>query len=614
MKRKAILIGAICAIGFASAQEDAQNLETILLSGKVLSTPYSKVVENVIVIGKEQIKNSPATSIEDLLQQFSGIDVRRRGANGVQSDVSIRGGSFEQVLVLINGVRLNDAQTGHNTMNIPVDLSSVDRIEVFKGPAARKFGNNAYAGVINIITNTSAQETVKISASGGDFSTIGLGLGATFGSEKVQNMIQLGSHSSEGYRYNTDYTIKSAFYQSKILLGGGNLNLQGGFIGKKFGANGFYSSPNLKDQYEETQASIASISYDKKWEQLAFNVGAFWRRGQDMYMLNRANPARYRNISIGNNFGVNANVAYTWSLGTTQVGASVRKEFLSSNNATTIYTTDISIGKKERLITEGFVEHQFSFFDKALTVIPGTSWANISGVGQFFYPGVDVGYSFARGHKIYGNFAKVNRIPSFFDMYYFSPTEQGNANLRPESALSYEAGYQYLKNNFELKASYFARNSKNGIDWVRDNSAEAWRSKNISNIHTQGIDAFVGYRHKGLLHHISLGYTYIDAKLDAKAPFSKYLQAEHFRHQLVAKLDSKIGKYFSTQFAYRYQERIFGYSYHLLDGRLSFKQNDLEVYALINNITNRKYVEAFGVEMPSRWFHIGFNYTIPFVQ
>jgi iron complex outermembrane receptor protein len=80
------------------------------------------------------------------------MDIRRRGANGVQSDVSFRGSSFEQVLLLINGIRMNDSQTGHNSLNLPVDLGDVERIEVIKGPAARRFGQNAYAGAINIIT------------------------------------------------------------------------------------------------------------------------------------------------------------------------------------------------------------------------------------------------------------------------------------------------------------------------------------------------------------------------------------------------------------------------------------------------------------------------------
>jgi iron complex outermembrane receptor protein len=148
-------IGSLFLIGsvfFVKAQEKTSDIETIEIQGKFISTPYKSANQNITVITKEEIANSPAKSIDEVLQQVAGMDIRRRGANGVQSDVSFRGSSFEQVLLLINGIRMNDSQTGHNSLNLPVDLGDVERIEVIKGPAARRFGQNAYAGAINIIT------------------------------------------------------------------------------------------------------------------------------------------------------------------------------------------------------------------------------------------------------------------------------------------------------------------------------------------------------------------------------------------------------------------------------------------------------------------------------
>lgn len=609
MNRKLWTVGLLLSVGMAFAQSSENEIEEVTITGKILSTPYSKAVENIIVIDKKQIQSSPATSIEDLLQQFSGIDIRRRGANGVQSDVSIRGGSFEQVLVLINGVRINDAQTGHNTMNIPVDLGNVEKIEVIKGPAARKFGNNAFSGVINIITKASAKEIVKISANGGDFTTYGLGLSATFGSEKVQNLFQINTQHSEGYRHNTDYDIRNAFYQSKWNVGKGNLNIQAGFVEKKFGANGFYASPKATEQYEETQASIVSVGYDAQWKNVALSTHAFWRRGQDMYTINRQKPEIYRNMSIGNNVGATINAAYTSSLGITEIGVAARKEYLNSNNANTFSPTNISIGERERFITEAFAEHKFSLFDDQLTIIPGISWASIHS-SHFFYPGIDVGYRFMDAHKIFGNVAKVNRVPSFFDLYYISGTELGNPNLLPENALSYELGYQYLRNKTEFKASYFVRDSKNGIDWVKENATDLWTAKNVGNLFTQGVDVELSQRFSGIAERFSVGYTYLDTQIQQDTNFSKYL-AEHFRHQVVATWEAKFGKYFSNQLTYRYQERIFGDSYQLLDTKFSFQKNHLTIYTLINNLTNVEYKEAFGVPMPRRWFHVGFSYQIP---
>lgn len=602
----------VSAILFLSTGVFAQEktLDSVAISGKILSTPYSKAVENVTVVTKAQIAQTPATAVEDLLQYYAGIDVRRRGPNGLQSDLSIRGGTFEQVLLLINGVRMNDAQTGHNTMNLPVNLNDIERIEVFKGPAARRYGSNAFSGVINIITRPAAQEQINISASGGDFSSWSLGTGGTFGKEGFQNLLQLNTAASEGYRYNTDFTVRNAFYHSRLKAGSGTFNVQAGYVEKKFGANGFYSSPTAIHQYEEMQASLVSAEYQNRHNRFFYNLNAYWRHGEDMYQLNRNNPGQYRNLSLGNNAGAAFSAGMVNSLGLAQLGVSARQEFLSSHNATTFSSKNWSIGHKNRTVIEAFAEQKINLLDQRLVFVPGISWANIAGE-NYFYPGIDAGFSFGKGHKIYGNVAKVNRVPSFFDLYYISSTELGNPDLVPESALAWEAGYQFLWKGTEIKASYFARDSKNGIDWVRNTLQEVWRSQNIGNLRTSGIDAEVRQLLPARLGRVSLGYTYLNIKIQQTAQYSKYL-AENFRHQLVAKWEATFGKRLMNTFSYRYQERVNNDSYVLLDEKLAYRFEGLTVYTLVNNLTNKAYREAFGVPMPRRWFHLGFEYHLPF--
>ena len=154
-----------------NAQEKEAEINEVTVQGKFLNLPLKKVNENITVITKKEIESSPAKSVEEILAQFTGFDIRRRGGNGVQADISLRGSSFEQVLILVNGIRMNDSQTGHNSMSIPFDLSSVERIEIVKGPASRRFGQNAYAGVVNIVTKPSSEDNVMISGEGGDYKT-----------------------------------------------------------------------------------------------------------------------------------------------------------------------------------------------------------------------------------------------------------------------------------------------------------------------------------------------------------------------------------------------------------------------------------------------------------
>ena len=593
------LILALSVLAFQKnlmAQDQARDIDEVNLQGRFLSTPYNHVNENVVVITKQQIQNSPATSIDELLQFHSGLDIKRRGSNGVQSDITIRGSSFEQVLVLVNGIRMNDSQTGHNTFNIPFDISSVERVEIIKGSSAKLYGQNVYAGVINIVTKTSSEEQVTIKAQGGDFKTYDLSASATFGSEKFTNLFSISNGASDGYRYNTDYQIRNFFYQNKLKLNEGSLSLQAGFSEKKFGANGFYASPTAINQYEETQASVVSLQYQQKFNNLSVNSSIYWRRGQDMYLYTRQNPAGYRNMHIGNNVGGTVNATYESSLGTTGIGVDYRKEYLVSSN----------LGDRNRDVTQVFFDHQFRFFNKKLEINPGASWANYSG-GNFFYPGMDVGFIFNPNHKVFGAISKGFRIPTFTDLYYTSPTEIGNPNLVPESAVSSELGYRFQNDKILAKISGFIRNTNNGIDWLKETPESPWKAENVGEINLKGFETefrhqlfpFLNYR---------LGYTYLDNQYKNEE-LSRYA-LQNLRHQLVAQLDVKFLKFFSNQLIYKYSERVNLGSYNIVDEQINFRYKDLNFYVLINNLTNTKYTETNLVPMPGRWFHLGFTYQI----
>jgi len=580
--------------GFAQNKEN--EIDEVNLQGRFLSIPYNEVNENVTVITKQQIQNSPATSIDELLQFHSGLDIKRRGSNGVQSDITIRGSSFEQVLILVNGIRMNDSQTGHNTFNLPFDISAVERIEVMKGSSAKLYGQNVYAGVINIVTKSSSEEQVTIKAQGGDFKTYDLSASATFGSEKFTNLFTISNGASDGCRFNTDYQIRNFFYQNKLKLNDGSLSLQAGFSEKKFGANGFYASPTAINQYEETQASVVSLQYEQRFDKLSVNSSVYWRRGQDMYLFIRQNPSYYRNMHIGNNVGGTVNATYESSLGTTGIGVDYRKEFLASSN----------LGDRERDVTQVFFDHQFKFFNQKLEVNPGASWANYSGQ-NFFYPGMDVGFIFNPNHKVFGAVSKGFRIPTFTDLYYVSPAEIGNPNLVPESAISSELGYRFQNEKILAKVSGFIRNTNNGIDWLKETPESPWKAENVGKIHLKGFETEFRHQLFSFLNY-RLGYTYLDNQYKNEE-LSRYA-LQNLRHQFVAQVDVRFLKYFSNQLIYKYSERVNLGSYNIIDEQINFRYKDLNFYVLINNMTNAKYVETNLVPMPGRWFHIGFTYQI----
>ena len=135
----------------ASTQVDLDEVEVTASRAPIALNQATKIVT---VIPAQEIAAAPVTSIQDLLEYAAGVDVRQRGEGGTQADISIRGGTFDQIAVLLNGINLSNPQTGHYSFDIPVNLSDIERIEVISGPSSRVFGASAFAGAINIITKS----------------------------------------------------------------------------------------------------------------------------------------------------------------------------------------------------------------------------------------------------------------------------------------------------------------------------------------------------------------------------------------------------------------------------------------------------------------------------
>ncbi|MBA5628956.1 TonB-dependent receptor [Moheibacter sp. BDHS18] len=594
-----LILGSLFQLGHA--QIDSITLEEVYLSDNRIALPLSQTDRSVSIITKEDIQLLPVNSIEELLSHQIGVDVRQRGTNGLQADVAIRGGSFEQTLIMINGVRMSDTQTGHHSMDIPVSLEAIERIEIVKGPASRRYGQNAYTGAINIITKTESTPSLQLGLEGGEFGTFGVNAGVQTGGTKFQQMFQGNYNQTDGYRHNTDSKKTNFWYQNELNLGKHSISLQGGFIEKRFGANGFYATPSATEQYEETQSSVVSLLGNFKFENLEISPSVYWRRHQDMYVFVREDPSIYRNMHIGNTAGATINTNYKSKLGITGFGVEGRREFLSSNN----------LGDWDRSTISLFLEHRISLLKGKLSITPGAMWADYSDFGSYFYPGIDVGYSFNPHHRIYGNIGKTYRTPTYTDLYYQDPVNEGNPDLKPEEALTYEIGYKFNHQYVTIEANVFRRENENLIDWVKENEDDKWKPYNLAEINTQGFELKAEHSfHNMILNKISLSYTYLDNELkDYGALLSRYT-LDNLKHQLSAKLNHNIIKNLSVEWVYRYNYRVALGDYHLLDSKLMYKTPKWEIFVQGNNLFNTNYTETNLIPMPGRWFSGGVQFSV----
>lgn len=582
-----------------NAQKDTIKLKEVAISSNRIIVPFSKISRTITLITSNDIVNSSATNVADLLQTVAGIDVRRRGIDGMQSDLYIRGGNFDQTLMLIDGVKMDDIQTGHHTMNAILSLDNIERIEIIKGPAARIYGQNAFTGAINIVTKKVVDNSFSIDLNYGSFYNKKV---ATTFSQKFDEGTILTSVSyqvSDGYRFNTDFENVSAFLKSDF----NNFNLTTSFTQRKFGANGFYASPDFKDQYEETQTSLIALSTSYAAKSITIKPRLYWRRNQDMYLFLRHNPSYFRNLHISNKLGAETNMVFNSKLGKTGIGIDVSRQFLASNN----------LGNHNRTAITGFFEQRFELFNENLDITPGIAISYYSDFDTKAFPGLDIGYQFSNKIKFYGNIGYTYRVPTFTDLFYVGPTTLGNSNLEAESALSEELGLKYITTNFKFNLAVFQRNSNNLIDWTKDNEEDKWETRNFSEVLTQGFEAEINYNFKlgKQQHKLNVGYSFIEDDIkEVNVQFTRY-SLNSIRHQLTSSVDFKLNSIFNQNISYRYIERTNGESYTVFDAKfLTTFKSGVEFSIIANNIFNAEYTETNLVPMPKGNVMLGFKYSV----
>ena len=243
IKKNSIIVVALLLASYTFSQEKIIKLDTVVISSSRIDLPFKENSRTILVITSKQIEQSAVTNIADLLQQVAGVDVRRRGVSGMQSDLYIRGGSFDQTLLLIDGIKVEDPQTGHHTMNMALPLDIIERVEIIKGAAARIFGQNAFTGAINIVTKKNASNVNAVGLQAGSF---GQKNGAITVGKDLKNssiIAHASLNSSDGYRHNTDFKNQNYFIKNTFNKNNTPINFIGYFTERNFGANGFYASP-----------------------------------------------------------------------------------------------------------------------------------------------------------------------------------------------------------------------------------------------------------------------------------------------------------------------------------------------------------------------------------
>ncbi|NCT09952.1 MAG: TonB-dependent receptor [Flavobacteriia bacterium] len=595
MKVKSFFAGFLLLSIISSQAQDENSkrdtLKEVIITSTRIELPFKKDSRTMIIINAEIIKNRAATNVADLLQQVAGVDIRRRGTGGAQADLYIRGGGFDQTLLLIDGIKMDDAQTGHHTLNAALPIEVIERIEIIKGSAARVFGQNAFSGAINIVTKKKLNAPISINAETGSFGQFNgsVTLGKEFSNSSL--IVHAGALTSDGYRNNSDYNNYNYFLKGVFNKNKQPIEMIATFFDKKFGAENFYTTNPTFNEYEETQNSLMGVSTTFQTEKFKIKPRVYWRRGQDIFLLRRNNPEFYRNLHITNKVGVETNASYTSNVGITGFGIDVSRVSISSNN----------LGEHHRMMANVFLEHRFQLLDAKLDITPGVAITYFSDFKFHAFPGVDMGYQVSEAVKIYGNLGTTYRIPTYTDLYYRDPVTIGNQNLQPEEAFSQEIGVKFNRENFSGSMAFFNRDATNLIDYIRPNTSQSvFSANNITKVNTQGFELDANYNFKilGIYQTFAIGYSFLkDDILDQNKDLSRY-SLNTLKHHFTTRFTSKILKNMTQNIIYKHAERITGQSYNVWDTSVILNLKMFDVTFTANNIFGTGYIESGFVPMP----------------
>lgn len=604
--KKIFFVAPLLIFSFIGRAQDIEqktdSLREVVVTSARIDLPFDENSRTIQIVTAADIQKLGVTNVADALQQVAGIDVRRQGINGMQADLYIRGGSFDQTLLLIDGIKVDDPQTGHHTLNLALPIEVIERIEIIKGPAARIFGQNAFSGAVNIVTKNAPKDALVTKFQAGSYDQFIAEATGSLNLENSSHIVHFSKNFSNGYRENTDFDNQNLFVKSQFNKNKLPINFIATHSERKFGANGFYGIPTATQQYEETQASLVGFSTVIKNGNFIWKPRVYWRRNEDEYLYIRKNPSAYRNLHITNKIAAELNGSYTSNLGITGFGVEFSKYYIGSNN----------LGDNQREIATLFLEHRFQFLDDKLDITPGIAASYFSDFDNKLFPGIDLGYKINEDIRVYGNIGYTYRVPTYTDLYYIGPQAIGNANLQPEDALAQEVGIRWNTNRFGLLLVGFNRDSNDLIDYVRLNPADVTFSpQNIQDVNTKGFETQLDYKFKinNLDQKINLGYTFIEDEIKQTAAIESRYSINSLKHQVVGSYQMQWFKNFTNSVAYRYVERTSGISYNLVDLSAAYKLNDLELSVYANNIFNTEYVETSFIPMPKGNVLFGLRYT-----
>lgn len=595
--RPSLAIAILASILSAAPHVAAVELPTIQASqGSLFNNPIAQQAFAVEVLERSDIELLPVLNIADVLEWVAGIDVRQRG-NGTNVNVSIRGAGHEQTLIMVDGVRMNDPQTGHHNFNLPIVLEDIERIEIVRGPGAGQFGPNGNAGVINLVTRRTVdtasgrQAGVKLEAGSYEYRRGVLSLAKTEGNW---------SHFVSAQQQESDTYIRGADLGYKTQQGNYRLSHQSeqhstvfgiGYLDKQFGTQGFYGLATARANEVSIQRH-AYVTHDHRVaERQSIDVAINYRQHDDRFYYLSIAPSEHQTNALQTRLRYRLSDAVA-------LGYERNQEGIESNS--------VAGGKHKRDYNSVFFygHHDFERAQLAGSV----SYLTYSDSQSYVLPVLGLTLPFA-DHQLYLNGGKSVRVPTMNDLYLNQDTSKGNPDVKPEQTTSAELGLRVTLAGMQTRIAAFTRKTTDAIDYTRsqqdiDDEVIFFTARNIDSIDTRGMEleldatnvlAQYGWQK------VTLGYTWLDQEFTNPYPEARYTLSQ-LVHQVILGLSYEVAPGYSLSSQTKYEDRYNQDGFVLWDVALIKRHKGWHWGVTANNILDKEYIDNGSIEAPGRTF------------
>jgi vitamin B12 transporter len=573
----ALLCSALTAVT-AAAQQPVP-LDTLHATAGSRLVAGAAATRSIEVIDRARIEALPARSVLDVVARALGVDLQARSP--AQADLAIRGAGFEQVLVMVDGVPVNDDQTGHFHLDLAVPLDAVERIEVLRGPASALYGSAAVGGVVNIVTRAGGRE-LTARAQGGSFGAAAVGVAAGLQRTGTSARVSADWDRADGHRPGTDHDIIQARAAVDHDLAGGSLRAHAGWAARDFGANAFYAP---FDSYEETRALTASLGWLSAPATLTLEPRVSFRQHEDDFILVRDNPALYRNEHRSRQTA--GELVARWAPPAARVRVAAGTEAAVS----TLASNALGDRREDRLALFGEV----AAGDAAGALLTtGLRFDRHSTFGSHLSPSIAAGIRVAPRLRLRASAGSGFRAPSWTDRYYADPANIGNPDLDAETFWTAELGARLTAATaVQLDVSAFVRHATGMIDWARPAGApesEPWRTMNVERARFTGLESSLTTVAG------PVGVTLRGSLLSVRAETDEGLTSKYALRPLTRTLAIEAAAPIAAGFAIAGRGALYrragGDGWHLVDARVSRDTGRLQLFLDMTNPTGAKYADV----------------------